>query len=64
MLIVPQAWASLLRADELGVAALLPKPFDVDALLTTLRRVYRANPGSEPAPYRRQVAPKRHLVPE
>jgi DNA-binding NtrC family response regulator len=38
VLIVPCRWASLLSEEDLGVAALLPKPFDADALLAAVRR--------------------------
>jgi DNA-binding response OmpR family regulator len=38
VLMVPSRWASLLSEEDLGIAALLPKPFNADALLAALRR--------------------------
>ena len=42
LLLLPnQAWAATMTADELGVAAVLPKPFDLAALLGTVARLRR-----------------------
>ena len=38
VLMVPSRWASLISEEDLGIAALLPKPFNADALLAALRR--------------------------
>ena len=38
VIMVPCRWASLLSEEDLGIAALLPKPFDADTLLAAVRR--------------------------
>jgi DNA-binding response OmpR family regulator len=38
VLMVPRRWARMLDETELGVAALVPKPFGADELLLSLRR--------------------------
>ena len=38
VLMVPCRWASLLSEEDLGIAALLPKPFDADTLLAAVSR--------------------------
>jgi DNA-binding response OmpR family regulator len=38
VLMVPRHWARMLDSADLGVAALVAKPFDADELLATVRR--------------------------
>ena len=38
VLMVPRSWARVLSSTDLGVAGLLPKPFDADSLVSSLRR--------------------------
>lgn len=39
VLMVPRGWARVLESADLGVAALVPKPFNAEELVLTLRRV-------------------------
>jgi two-component system nitrogen regulation response regulator GlnG len=36
VLMVPRGWARMLEGSDLGVAALVPKPFDADELIRTV----------------------------
>jgi DNA-binding response OmpR family regulator len=38
ILMVPRGWARMLESSDLGVAALVPKPFNADELIATVRR--------------------------
>jgi len=45
-----RAWARNADPASVGVAAILPKPYDLDALLETVRAIGDANrPGEPPA---------------
>ncbi|MBV9170385.1 MAG: response regulator transcription factor [Chloroflexi bacterium] len=49
ILMVPRAWARMLEVNELGVAALVPKPFDADELIGTVRQAMLHPLAAEPA---------------
>lgn len=49
VLMVPRRWARMLDGADLGVAALVAKPFDADELLASVAQAMRASVSVEPA---------------